>query len=325
MSPTEANPVAKEALRILIVDDEREVLTVLSEVFQSEGWKVFVAGDGSHALRIMNSEKFDAILTDLSMPRMGGLEFLGHAKSNHLNKKAKFFIISGALDSENLKRITGIGVASVILKPFEPATVLKKIKEKCITTTPQANKITVSYDASIIRAVTAAMQEIAKFYLGDGLEVGKPYIKSGSAARGYFSALIPLNQGQSMGSVAFSCNMNFLKRLAASIFGENEQPLTEDLIRDLAGEMCNQISGKIKINLAKIDYYLNIGLPQVIVGENHMISHPGKSPVIVIPMTSNECAFTLEFTMNGRLTKGKPEGSLEEEAAPELGDGALFF
>ncbi|RYZ58088.1 MAG: response regulator [Proteobacteria bacterium] len=329
MTGAETKPTAKsDQLRILLVDDQREILNVLTEVFQQESWKVFVATDGAHALRIMSTEKFDAIVTDLNMPRMGGLEFLGHAKVNHLNKKAKFFILSGALDADNLKRITGIGVASVILKPFDPGNVLNKIKEKCIaaaTTAPA--KTTVSYDAAIIRAVTAAMQEIIKFYLGDGLEIGKPYVKSGSAAKGYFSAVIPLNQGQAMGSVGFSCNTNFLKRLAVSIFGDSEPTLTPDLIRDLAGEMCNQISGKIKINFTKIDYYVNIGLPQVVVGENHSVTHPGKSPIIVIPMTSNECKFVLEFTMNGSLVKGKPEGMKDEPEGEQqdLTSGALFF
>ena len=317
------------ALRILIVDDEREILTVLSEVFQKDGWKVYIASDGSHALRILSSERFDAVLTDLMMPRMTGLEFIGHAKANPLCKKTKFFIMSGNLDSENLKRISSIGVASVILKPFEAPNVVKKIKEKCVApvaATPA--RATVSYDASIIRGVTAAMQEVVLFYLGDGLVIGKPYIKSGKAGKGHFSAIISLSQGKSMGSVAFSCNINFLKRLAVSIFGDSQPSFTDELIRDLAGEMCNQISGKIKINLTKIEYYVNIGLPQVIVGKNHEVTHPGSSPVICIPMTSNDCSFSLEFTMNGALTKGKPEGETkkEEEApAPDLTDGGLFF
>ncbi|MBC7533962.1 MAG: response regulator [Oligoflexus sp.] len=327
MLTNQTKPNAKvESLRILIVDDERDIQVLLSEVFKAEGWTVFVASDGTHALRIMSTERFDAVLTDIAMPRMGGIEFLGHAKANHLNKKAKFFIISGVLDVENLKRISAIGVASVILKPFDAANVLKKVKEKCLSSALPQKKLTVSYDASIIRAVTAAMQEIVKFYLGDGLVIGKPYIKASSAARGYFSALIPLSQGPSIGSVAFSCNLHFLKRLASSIFGENEQPLTQELTRDLAGEMCNQISGKIKINFSKIDYYVSIGLPQVIMGENHVITHPGKSPVIVIPMTSSDCEFTLEFTMNGSLNKGKPAGEAEKTADTEdLTSGALFF
>ncbi len=328
MTHVQLKPVKPPALRILIVDDERDILVILAEFFQKDGWKVFVASDGSHALRIMSTEKFDAVLTDLSMPRMGGLEFIGHAKAQPLSKKAKFFIMSGNLDSENLKRITSIGVASVILKPFDGASVVKKLKEKCMAPLPAAKaKTSVSYDANIVRGVTAAMQGVVFFYLGDGLVLGKPYIKSGRAGKGFFSALIPLSQGKSMGSVAFSCNINFLRRLAASIFGENQPDFTDELIRDLAGEMCNQISGKIKINLAKIDYYVNIGLPQVIVGENHEVSHPGSSPVIAIPMSSNDCNFSVEFTMNGALSKGKPEGEAKKEEAPaqDLSNGALFF
>ncbi|MBC7660951.1 MAG: response regulator [Chitinophagaceae bacterium] len=286
-----------------------------------------MANEGVHALRIMETEKFDVILTDITMPRMGGIEFLGHAKANALNKKAKLFILSGTLDGENLRRVSAIGVASVIIKPFEAHTVVKKVLEKIAAAAPVTPKATVSYDANIIRSVAAAMQEVAQFYLGSDIDVGKPYIKALNVAKGYFSALISLSQGQAMGSVAFSCNANFLKKLAESIFGENGQPLTEELTRDLAGEMCNQIAGKIKINFAKIDYYVNIGLPQVVVGDNHAISHPGKSPVIVIPMKSEDYNFSLEFTMNGSLVKGKPPGAenKEEQPAEDLRSGALFF
>ena len=105
-----------EPLRVLIVDDDREILSLLSEAFNGERWKVFTATDGTLALRIMSTEKFDAILSDMAMPRMGGIEFLGFAKGDNLNKKAKLFIISGTLDCEKLKRVTAVGVASVIIK-----------------------------------------------------------------------------------------------------------------------------------------------------------------------------------------------------------------
>jgi CheY-like chemotaxis protein len=322
---TAGDPRLSKAIpkRALLVDDDPDILALFVEEFSRRGWATFVASDGVHALRIMDTDRFDAILTDITMPRMGGVEFLGHAKANRLNKKARYFIISGTLDGENIKRVTSMGIASVILKPFAVQTAVDRVIEKCNQVTQTAAKATVTYDASLIKAVAAAMRDVLQFYLGEGVDVGKPYIKASQAAKGYFSAIISLNQGQAMGSVAFTCNAQFLKKLATGIFGESFTVQSEELVFDLGGELCNQISGKIKINLAKIDVYVNIGLPQIIVGDNREIVHSGKCPVIVIPMSNNEDSFCVEFAMDGSLVKGKPEGATDEPP-PDL-TAPLFF
>lgn len=66
------------ATRILVVDDEQEIRTLLSKALtQMGGYEVEVAEDGEAALKKVEGDSFDLILTDLKMPKMGGLELIG--------------------------------------------------------------------------------------------------------------------------------------------------------------------------------------------------------------------------------------------------------
>jgi DNA-binding NtrC family response regulator len=62
--------------RILIVDDEGSILTLLAAVFNSAGYEVRTAGDGREAVAICQGERFDAVLSDVVMPTMNGHELV---------------------------------------------------------------------------------------------------------------------------------------------------------------------------------------------------------------------------------------------------------
>lgn len=59
--------------RILIVDDEPELLTILGMLYEMEGFTVYPANDGEHALDVIAKNEVDIVLTDLMMPRLDGL------------------------------------------------------------------------------------------------------------------------------------------------------------------------------------------------------------------------------------------------------------
>ena len=64
--------------RVLVADDERFIRDVVAEFLVLEGYDVHTATDGEAALAEIRRKPFDVVITDLKMPRMGGLELLGH-------------------------------------------------------------------------------------------------------------------------------------------------------------------------------------------------------------------------------------------------------
>jgi len=208
----------------------------------------------------------------------------------------------------------------VVVKPFEIKSVTRKVREVCVLSEPKAK---LSYDTSIIRSIINATEEVCNFYLGESVQFGKPHIKTDKSGSGCLSAVIALSRKEALGSVAFSCDGLFFRHLVTKLFGETISGVKSDMIRDMGGEICNQITGKIKINLSRNSYHIQIGLPQVIMGKGHSIEHLVNSPVLRIPMVCKGCELAMEFAMSGNLREG--EESPERSDSPSLHSDVMMF
>lgn len=69
-------------IKLLIVDDEEQIRQVLSEYFVSQNYLVAAAKNGAEAIKILQSEKFDVIVSDYLMPEMTGLELIDYLKGD---------------------------------------------------------------------------------------------------------------------------------------------------------------------------------------------------------------------------------------------------
>jgi DNA-binding NtrC family response regulator len=102
--------------RILIVDDDAPLREVLQEMLDEQGYRVAVTGDGGAALRLLQAESFDLVLTDLHMPRMNGLELLAEISRRHLPVMS--ILMSSLLSGETRARAGRIGAYAQLDKPF---------------------------------------------------------------------------------------------------------------------------------------------------------------------------------------------------------------
>jgi two-component system NtrC family response regulator len=102
---------------ILIVDDEKNYLLVLSAVLEEEGYEVLTALGGPEALEIQKSSDLDLVLTDMKMPGMDGIELLEQIKVRDLELPVIMMTAHGTIDKavEAMQK----GAYSYILKPFD--------------------------------------------------------------------------------------------------------------------------------------------------------------------------------------------------------------
>ena len=117
---------SEEAIRILIVDDERVIREVLSEALAMEGYEVASAEDGEAALREVQRRHFNLILTDLKMPRLGGLELL--ERIGQLKLSTIVIIMTGFGTVETAITAMKKGAYDYLLKPFKLEDVIRAVK-----------------------------------------------------------------------------------------------------------------------------------------------------------------------------------------------------
>ncbi|MDT5272865.1 MAG: two-component system, NtrC family, response regulator AtoC [Acidobacteriota bacterium] len=100
---------------ILIVDDDAAVRDVLYDLF-SEEHMCHAAATAEQALAYLSEQTYDAVLTDISMPGLSGLELLGHLRREQ--PRTPVIVISGISDREHAEGLTRLGAFDFILKPF---------------------------------------------------------------------------------------------------------------------------------------------------------------------------------------------------------------
>ncbi len=112
-------------LKLLIVDDNRQISAILEEYAKKEGYKTFAAFDGEEALKIFKEEKPDLILLDVMMPKKDGF-----AVCKEIRQTSNIPVIMITARGEDYEKIMGleIGADDYIVKPFSPSEVMARIK-----------------------------------------------------------------------------------------------------------------------------------------------------------------------------------------------------
>jgi two-component system NtrC family response regulator len=116
---------------ILIVDDEKNYLLVLSAVLEEEGYEVLTALGGPEALRIQKSSDLDLVLTDMKMPAMDGIELLEQIKTRDPELPVIMMTAHGTIDKavEAMQK----GAYSYILKPFDNERLILYVQKAIAT------------------------------------------------------------------------------------------------------------------------------------------------------------------------------------------------
>ena len=109
-------------MRVLIADDDTDVREVLVESFREAGFDVLEASNGLEALLSVKRDKPDAVVLDLMMPRLGGVEAL--KRIHAFNPGIRALVVTGAIDSELHRQATLAGAAGVFAKPVSAAALV---------------------------------------------------------------------------------------------------------------------------------------------------------------------------------------------------------
>jgi len=114
--------------KLLIVDDEPNIVMSLEFVFKKENYKVFIARDGAEAIEIIENSLPDIILLDIMMPKVDGYQVLKHLKEVASLNKIKVIILSAKNKIADIELGLQLGADKYIPKPFSTKQLVKEVK-----------------------------------------------------------------------------------------------------------------------------------------------------------------------------------------------------
>jgi DNA-binding NtrC family response regulator len=112
--------------RILVVDDEDALRTVLSSELANAGYDVSTASDGDEAITVVQNKKFDLVLLDIKMPKTDGFEVLKFIKKNL--SQIKVIMLTGFADLKNAIESKKHGAEDFVSKPYDLVDLLTTIE-----------------------------------------------------------------------------------------------------------------------------------------------------------------------------------------------------
>jgi two-component system CheB/CheR fusion protein len=116
-------------MRILIVDDSADTVDMLRRLFEMDGAVVATASGAIEALEIARQKDFDAILSDISMPRVDGFEFVRRLRELVRHKDVPVLAITGFGRAEDVKRAEAEGFFSHVTKPIDVNKLVQTLRE----------------------------------------------------------------------------------------------------------------------------------------------------------------------------------------------------
>ena len=114
-------------LKVLVVDDEEDIIEVVQDRLEAYGFTVVTAGTGLEALKKLSLETFDGIFMDIKMPEMDGIEALEEIRKKGL--KIPVIILTSSSTKELAIEAMAKGANEFVLKPFEWEELKAKIEK----------------------------------------------------------------------------------------------------------------------------------------------------------------------------------------------------
>jgi len=131
MTPTERRITHK----VLLVDDDEAIREMMTATLEHKGFEVVAAANVTEALKLITTESFDVLITDLHMPNPSD-GFAVITAMRHIQPKALTLLVSGYPDVKSAMDAILLEADEIIVKPFETKTLADLVNDKLVTRTP---------------------------------------------------------------------------------------------------------------------------------------------------------------------------------------------
>jgi two-component system phosphate regulon response regulator PhoB len=114
--------------RVLVVDDDPDVRTLVEMKLRLDGIDTLVAANGAEALEVLANEPVDLVVLDLMMPVMDGLETCRHMLSDPTLAEIPVIMLTARAQAADIEAGFATGATDYIVKPFSPRELLSRVR-----------------------------------------------------------------------------------------------------------------------------------------------------------------------------------------------------
>lgn len=247
------------------------------------------------ALRLVTEFPFDAILTDLGMPRMNGIQLISYIKASEKNKETPIFVISGQDLSATV--LQDLGVVRVLPKPFSLTELVSGLNES--TARNLKTQRVVAYSPELTTVFKTSCLKVLQHYCGGSPDVGPAFIKPNCKRPQTYYSMIGLFGRRLYGSMALGCELKFLELILARLFvgqkvhGQEIAALAQETFL----ELLNQMAGTLKTELTPRLVPFNVGLPEFVHPDLTEAKHKISGHVYCLPLSFDGNQIQLELCL----------------------------
>lgn len=113
--------------KLLLIDDEPAIQTLLRLVMEGDGWQVLVAGEGVQGLALAREQRPDVILLDVALPDLSGLEVCRQLKADPNTSYIPIAMLTAMAQETDRRAAFALGADDYVTKPWRPAALIARV------------------------------------------------------------------------------------------------------------------------------------------------------------------------------------------------------
>ena len=116
-----------EAPRILVVDDDPNMLLLVRFNLEQRGWTVVTADDGPSGLKLATEQRFDLVILDLMLPGISGFDVCRGLRAGDSNRDVPVLMLTARSQMDDFEEASRVGATDYVLKPFDPIALADQV------------------------------------------------------------------------------------------------------------------------------------------------------------------------------------------------------
>lgn len=294
-------------MKALVADDDRCARRLVVHLLTKFGVHDAVqAADGDEALKHWEREPFDLLVVDWEMPRRSGLDVVRAVRAT--GSRVPILMVTVHSERNQVLDAIGAGVSDFLSKPVDPDVLGDKLKRFCehadslkLLKQRTGESTRVEYLNPFITSIVHMFDTMLHVKITRQM----PFIGTNALPDNEVSGIIGLT-GKALGAAVVSLGRETAIRCTERLLGERPPTVNADVV-DAVGEMANIVAGGAKAQLQQLK--LNLSLPSIIIGKNHVIGFPSKLTPVCVPFECDWGPVSLQVGLRDQADESTPVGS----------------